>query len=271
MTANDLLHTGYPLDDSQISSYRRDGFVKLKDVLSDEVLANYRDAITQEVDKAKRKRAAPDNPTTYDKAFVQVTNLWRQSETVAELVMSPRMARIATELMGTNGVRLYHDQALFKQSSGGHTPWHADQYYWPLANSNTVTAWIPLQQTDLEMGPLEFSTGSHTLEKYRDLEISDESEKQIGEMLSNRDDQHRISSFEIGEVSFHNGWLFHRAGPNRSGKERKVFCIIYMDADMRLAEPANKAQELDRRVWCPGVEVGEVINSELNPIVYNAQ
>ena len=39
---------------------------------------------------------------------------------------------IATELMQTDGARLYHDQALFKEAGGGITPWHADQYYWPL-------------------------------------------------------------------------------------------------------------------------------------------
>ena len=58
------------------------------------------------------------------------------------------------------GVRMYHDQALYKEAGGGITPWHADQYYWPLETDKTITAWIPLQATPLEMGPLEFSAGS---------------------------------------------------------------------------------------------------------------
>jgi ectoine hydroxylase-related dioxygenase (phytanoyl-CoA dioxygenase family) len=44
---------------------------------------------------------------------------------------------------------------------GGLTPWHADQYYWPVSTDNTCTAWVPLQPTPLEMGPLAFSAGSH--------------------------------------------------------------------------------------------------------------
>jgi hypothetical protein len=28
--------------------------------------------------------------------------------------------------MEVEGVRLYHDQALFKEAEGGITPWHAD-------------------------------------------------------------------------------------------------------------------------------------------------
>ena len=62
--------------------------------------------------------------------------------------------------MEVEGVRLYHDQALFKEAEGGITPWHADQYYWPLSTSKTITDLIPLQATPLEMGPLEFSAGS---------------------------------------------------------------------------------------------------------------
>ena len=67
------------------------------------------------------------------------------------LVFSKRIAHIAQQLMEVDSVRLYHDQALYKEASGGITPWHCDQQYWPLASDKTVTAWIPLQATPLEM------------------------------------------------------------------------------------------------------------------------
>ena len=47
--------------------------------------------------------------------------------------------RIATQLLGCDGVRLWHDQALYKEPSGGFTPWHADQQYWPMASNLAVT------------------------------------------------------------------------------------------------------------------------------------
>ena len=43
------------------------------------------------------------------------------------------------------GVRLYADQALYKEPFGGYTPWHCDAFYWPLATDKAITAWIPLQ------------------------------------------------------------------------------------------------------------------------------
>jgi len=44
--------------------------------------------------------------------------------------------------------------------------------------------------------------------------------------------------------------------------------IIYMDADMRLAEPVNPQQRLDWQTWCPGASVGEVIDIPSNPVLY---
>ncbi len=121
---------------------------------------------------------------------------------IRELVFSKRLAQSAADLMQTSGVRLYHDQALFKEAGGGITPWHADQFYWPLETDRTVTAWIPLQHTPLEMGPLEFSAGSHRIVAGRELAISDESEQKIGEKLRVTDFAHIVEPFDAGEVSF---------------------------------------------------------------------
>ena len=185
-------------------------------------------------------------------------------------MFSKRLASIASQLMQVDGVRMYHDQALFKEAGGGITPWHADQYYWPLETDKTVTAWIPLQPISLEMGPLEFSAGSHKIVDGRDLEISDESEAEIQKRLRVTDFKHVIEPFDMGEVSFHSGWVFHRAGANTTEHMRKVMTVIYMDKDMRLKQPENDGQQNDWNTWCPGAKVGEVINSPINPVLYEA-
>jgi hypothetical protein len=79
------------------------------------------------------------------------------------------------------------------------------------------------------------------------------------------------SGFPVGEVSFHAGWTFHRAGANLTGRPRAVMTVIYMDEGIRLAEPTNRNQVADRHRWRPGVQVGDVIASPLNPVVYSAK
>lgn len=250
------------------SFYHEHRWIKLKNVLSQDEISFYNQAISAEVTRLNRESRPLNERDTYGKAFLQITNLWRQNEVVKSLVFSRRLAGICAELMEVDSIRLYHDQALFKEAGGGYTPWHADQYYWPLASEKTITAWIPLQKTPLEMGALEFSSGSHQLTEGRELAISDDSEAVVSKALRNRGFEHIVEPFDLGEVSFHSGWTYHRASPNTLPFTRKVMCIIYMEGTMRLSQPTNKHQELDREVWCPGAKVGEIIDTPLNPLIF---
>lgn len=264
----DFLNQPYKITAEQVDFYQKNKFIKLKHVLEEETLDFFNKAITKQVENLNRESTPLSFRSTYGKAFLQIFNLWQEDEVIRELVFSKRLARLATELMEVDGVRIYHDQALFKEAGGGFTPWHADQYYWPLETDKTITAWIPLQVTALEMGPLEFSAGSHQIESGRELKIGDESEMQIQEKLKVTDFKHVIEGFDLGEVSFHSGWLFHRAGANQSGEMRKVMTIIYMDSAMKLKKPENENQENDWHKWCPGAEIGKVIDTPLNPVIY---
>ncbi len=266
---SEFLNGTYSLNQVQIDFYQKNRFIKLKEVLNLETVQFFNEAISKQVNEMNQERTALEDRTTYGKAFLQLFNLWTENLVIKELIFSKRIAKIASDLMEVNGVRLYHDQALFKEGGGGITPWHADQYYWPLETDKTVTAWIPLQETPLEIGPLEFSAGSHTIVEGRELEIGDESEEIIQKKLRVTDFNHVIEAFDIGEISFHSGWVFHRAGANITNEMRKVMTIIYMDKDMILKNPDNKNQIHDWNTWCPDAKIGEIINSPLNPVLYS--
>jgi ectoine hydroxylase-related dioxygenase (phytanoyl-CoA dioxygenase family) len=255
----------YTITPEQIVYYKENGFIKLKNVLSPEALRHYGNEITKKVAELNTQNVPLEKRTTYGKAFLQISNLWTHSAVVKEFVMGKRLGGIAAALMECSGVRIYHDQALYKEPGGGITPWHADQYYWPVASSKTTTAWIPLQETPMELGPLAFCPKSQTFTYGRDLEISDESEMKLSEALKKFGQEE--SQFDLGEVSFHAGWTFHRAGANTTNRPREVMTIIYMDSEMRLAEPKNKNQRADWDMWCPGAAIGEIIDSPLNPVV----
>ena len=258
----------YELTTEQIEFYQQNRFIKFKQVFDEETTSFFNDAIGKRVDLMNNTTTPLEQRSTYGKAFLQLFNLWKEDEVVKEFVFSKRLAKIAADLLMTDGVRIYHDQALFKEGGGGITPWHADQYYWPLETDKTITAWIPLQATPLELGPLEFSAGSHKIVEGRDLEIGDESELIIQKKLKVTNFNHVIEAFDLGEVSFHSGWVFHRAGANTTNEMRKVMTVIYMDKDMLLKNPDNKNQINDWNTWCPGATIGEVIDTPLNPIIY---
>lgn len=261
----------YTLTAEQIERFRADGFIKLKEVLSLEEIAAYAPIVTELTLARDRNKGVPmDQRNTYDRAFIQVSNLWEVDARVQRFAFSRRLARIAAELLGVRGVRMWHDQALYKEAGGGFTPWHADQYYWPLATMKTVTVWIPLHAVSMDVGPLAFGRGSHLLPAGREIGISDRSEALIDEHIRKQGIEQVYEPFDPGEVSFHYGFTLHRAGPNTTDRPRQVFTVIYVDQDNRLIEPRNENQLKDWQKWTPSSVPGELLSDPLNPVLYSA-
>ena len=127
-----ILKDTYRLSKDQIDFYKENAFIKLKEVLDAATLSYYNRIISSKVEELNSQTIPLEQRDTYGKAFLQLFNLWCEDPEIKKLVFSKRLAQIAAALMEVKGVRLYHDQALFKEAGGGITPWHADQYYWPL-------------------------------------------------------------------------------------------------------------------------------------------
>ncbi|HMK11467.1 MAG TPA: phytanoyl-CoA dioxygenase family protein [Acidimicrobiales bacterium] len=242
------------------------GHTVLRQLATRDEVSAYRPAIeAAALEHAWDKRPLEDRDT-YGKAFLQSTNLWRVDDRVRRFVFSRRFARAAAELLGVEGVRLYHDQALFKEPGGGRTPWHQDQYYWPFATDKTITMWMPLVDVPQEVGSMTFASGSHRLGYLGGHAISDESEEAFSAMLEERDlplETH--GALRAGDATFHCGWTLHGAPPNPTDAMRPVMTIIYAADGTRVAEPNSDAQRLDLRVWLRGLQPGDLVDSPLNP------
>ena len=129
---------------SCVEEFQAKGHTVVRGLASADEIAAYRPAIeAATLEHAYDKRPLEERGT-YGKAFLQAPNLWRRDELVKRFTFSRRFARVAADLLGVDGVRLYHDQALFKEAGGGRTPWHQDQHYWPLDTTDTITMWMPL-------------------------------------------------------------------------------------------------------------------------------
>lgn len=241
------------LSDAQLARFRDDGFLRIPGLLDPADVAEAGRDITRLTLELNGKPPPLEGRTTYERAFLQVMNLWTRSDDVFRFISQPTLVSAAAALLGVPRVRLYHDQSLYKEPGGGLTPAHADQCYWPLASDRVVTAWIPLQPVPEDMGPLAFYAGSHRHGFGRKLPISDESESAIVAEMEQQGFPLVGGSFAQGEVSFHLGWTFHKAGANLTDRPRSVMTAIYMDADMRLKAPTNHMEAADRAQWCPGI------------------
>lgn len=260
----------YIVTPEQVDYYRKNGHVLLRGVCSPEEIAAYRKVLVEAVNRYNTETRPLEERDTYGKAFLQIMNLWENDEAARKFVLAKRFARIAADLMGVDGVRLYHDQALFKEAGGGHTPWHQDQYYWPLDTDHTITMWMPLVDVSAEMGTMTFASGSHQSGFLGHLEISDESEAHFQRFVQERGFTLTPSgAMEAGDATFHSGWTLHSAPGNATDRTREVMTIIYMADGVRILRPDNKNRQADLDRWLPGCKPGELAASRLNPLLYS--
>ena len=259
----------YRLSSQHVRRYRRDGHVFLPQLLPADSLDPYREAIVATADRNSRETRPLDERDTYGKAFLQIFNLWTLDDTVRRFVQAPRFAEVAARLLGVERVRLYHDQALFKEAGGGITPWHQDQYYWPLDTEHTITLWMPLVNIDEDMGMMHFASGAHRLGYITNKGISDDSEAFYERFVADRGlDISDTRIARAGDASFHAGWALHRALPTRSAIRREGMTVIYFADGARITDPVRPEAQGDLRAWLGNLPPGAPAATRLNPVVW---
>lgn len=268
LTTPDLT-TFKTISENEKLKFRENGHILIPEVLNKNEVGYYREVINKaalEFNTEKRKLEERD---TYGKAFLQIMNLWEVDEKVRSYTLAKRFGKIAADLLGVENVRLYHDQALYKEPGGGFTPWHQDQYYWPLDTNNTVTMWMPLIDISEEMGMLTFASGSHKSGFVENVAISDESEAMLEKFIQDKGfDVSRAKTMHAGDATWHYGWTLHSAPGNKSNEiMREVMTVIFVADGAKITEPQNKHQEADRQRWMCGLPAGSALNSKLNPLI----
>ena len=263
------LNNSITITNEQIESFRTHGHVLTRNVLQRDEVAAYREVINEAAYRYNTEKRKLEDRDTYGKAFLQIMNLWAVDENVKRFTLAKRFAKIAATLLGVDNVRIYHDQALYKEPNGGFTPWHQDQYYWPLNTTNAVTMWMPLIDITEEMGMLTFASGSHGAGFVENVAISDESEAKLEKFIQDKGFTiSRPQYMNAGDATWHYGWTLHAAGGNQSADvTREVMTVIYFADGASVTPTQNKHQENDRMTWLDGLQPGNKAASRLNPLV----
>jgi ectoine hydroxylase-related dioxygenase (phytanoyl-CoA dioxygenase family) len=257
------------ISENEKVTFKENGHILIQEVLTKNEVAQYREVINAAALKFNTEKRKLEERDTYGKAFLQIMNLWEVDESVRNYTLAKRFGKIAADLLGVENVRLYHDQALYKEPGGGFTPWHQDQYYWPLDTNNTITMWMPLIDITEEMGMLTFASGSHQSGFVENVAISDESEATLERFIKEKGfPVSRAKTMNAGDATWHYGWTLHSApGNNSTDTMREVMTIIFVADGAKVTESQNEHQEADRKRWMCGLRAGSLLSSELNPLI----
>ena len=249
-----------------VEDFRRDGFVVVPGLLSADERRRYGSA----VDEAVANRSEGDTRTLaqksrYEQSFIQCQNLWEDNEGVRPLTFHPLLAETAARLLGVGAVRLWHDQALYKEAGGRETDPHQDQPYWPIVETNTITAWIPFDGSTLQTGAMGYLPGSHRLGLREFVNIFSEDGD---DAVLAREELAGIEPVFVevpaGGVAFHHGLTFHLAGANHAGTVRRVHTVIYFADGSTRGEGRFPHPAVERA----GIAMGAVIASDVTPLAW---
>jgi ectoine hydroxylase-related dioxygenase (phytanoyl-CoA dioxygenase family) len=266
-----LVNDDATLSPDQVAQYRRDGFIRLGDLFSGQTLQQLRDTVAgavkleQQRDWMGKERAGGSQPNNaYEQIFIQKVNLWTRHADVKPFVLSPRLGQIAARLSGRT-VRLWHDQALFKEPrTGTATPWHQDAVYWPhRPRRDQLTIWIALRDATIANGCMSFIPGSQNAGPLPPVNLADPKD-----LLAHAPQLQRTMpvtcELTAGSVTVHNGLTFHTAGPNTTDQMREALAIIYMPDDTIFDGGSHPVTDpLKSR----GLIQGRPLDDELFPIV----
>lgn len=257
------------IDPETVAGFRANGHAVVRGLASAEEIGEFRPALETLVARMTSKAPPLAERDTYGKAFLQAHNLWARDELAKRFVYSARFAKVAADLLGVDGVRLYHDQALFKEPGGGLTPWHQDQTYWPLETLDTITMWMPLVDVPVEVGSMTFADGSQTHGDLGRFIIGDESEAKFNETVEQMGlPTSTHGAMKAGDATFHRGWTLHRAPANPTPLLRSVMTIIWYADGTRVSADVGGARYFDHRLWLNETPPGEVAAGPLNPLLW---
>jgi ectoine hydroxylase-related dioxygenase (phytanoyl-CoA dioxygenase family) len=252
------------LSTDQIAAFQRDGFVVVPDLLTAEEIGVFGSA----VDAAVTTRTSWDTrsleeKSRYEQSFQQCLNLWEDHPEVRPLTFHAGIAEAASLLLGVPALRLWHDQALYKEAGGRGTDAHQDQPYWPMDEPLTITAWVPFDGSTLAGGAMGYVPGSHRFGVRKFVNIFFGEPDDLLAAPESRGVAPLFVEVPRGGVAFHHGLTIHVAHPNTLARPRRVHTMIFFRDGATRSSPQPHPC-VDR----PGIAVGEPIDSTVTPLVW---
>jgi ectoine hydroxylase-related dioxygenase (phytanoyl-CoA dioxygenase family) len=258
----------------EITHYRENGFVQIHDFLTPEELEVWRDAVEEAVSGRGRLKLAgrekeerwQAGDSYYDAVFVQRINLWQDNEKMRQLMLDPRLGKLAADLAGVDGIRIWHDQALIKQPWANPTGWHLDNPYWSFHSKDAITIWVALDDATLENGCLWFLPGTHRLATFDNVGIG----HNIADLFKVYPAWATLHAapdvLKAGSCSFHNGLIAHAAGANFTPGWRRAMTCAYMPDGSTF----NGKQNVLSDEQMAGLTVGDLLDDDSqNPLIYH--
>ena len=151
-----------------------------------------------------------------------------QNGDVRALAAFPPIGDYAAALLQDSFVRLFDDQMVCKPpaATASAVGWHVDSDYWATcAAHEMITAWIPLDDCPIELGPLVVVDGSHRGPRPAPPGTLSFHKQDMSHADFATPDALVPMALKRGQVSFHHGRAVHGSYPNNGQRPRVAFAL----------------------------------------------
>lgn len=240
----------YPLTESEIAAFHRDGWITLPGLLSDDELRPletlYMRLLRREI--PVRGRDYCDMTGDYHKPVEDyaILNVMLPRVYCPELrgnVYERRAADVARQLWGEE-FAIDYDQLVAKppRKADAVFHWHQDLGYWPITpDTRTATFWLALDDVADDNGCVRFVDGSHRepeLREHLPLHGDRDSSHTLVAQVDPARDRIRSAILPRGSVSVHHERTAHGSGGNGSGRWRRGYVLAFRSPATIAAERA---------------------------------
>lgn len=263
---------------SQQEFYQENGYLIIDDFLNAAELESWRTAVSNAIAERKGQKI-PGRPGKIDEAdginkdaeyhskvFDQLINLWQTSEEVKKLMLDPKIGEMAATLAEVDGIRIWHDQALFKKPWANPTSWHLDTPFWSFSDRRALSIWVALDDATYANGCLFFIPGTQKGTGFDDLGISKNMDSIFTVYPQYKTSATVAAPMKAGSCSFHNGLTIHGAHANMTPGSRRAMTCAYMPDGSTFNGNQNVLPdaEIER------LKIGDLLqNDALNPLIFS--
>ena len=209
---------------AQVAAYNREGYIKPITIFSQEEITAMRgffDGILDRTLKSGRNSYA-------------IVSAHMKYGAVYDLLTHPRMVAVVKDILGEDVIG-WGAQFFCKMPGDNKIiSWHQDASFWPLSPSKTVTAWLAIDDADIENACMRFVAGSHHM-GHLTYRFSEDAEQSVLNQTVDRAEQFGpviYDELKAGQISLHSDLLLHGSDKNTSTRRRCGLTLRYCSSDV---------------------------------------
>ncbi len=209
----------------QVAAFNREGYLKGIRIFSDEEIAGIRRYFD---DLLASTLAAGGDSYSISTAHLRYGRVY-------DLLTDRRIVGCVKDLVGEDVIAWGSHFFCKMPGDGKRVSWHQDASYWPLTPSKAVTAWLAIDDADVENACMRYIPGSHVLGHLTYTLSENDEANVLNQTVAGVENLGEAVPVELkaGEISIHSDLLLHGSEANQSTRRRCGLTLRYCPADVR--------------------------------------